>query len=281
VFSPPFAALYTYSSTERDLGNCKTEAEFMGHFRFIIQELLRVTMPGRICAVHVFDIPAMLVRDGYIGIKDFSGDVIREFQKCGWIYDARIPIDKNQQAQSIRTHSKALTMSQLEKDRSWLRPALPDYILKFRKAGDNAAPVVNGEITRDLWIEYASPSWPDPIPQDRCGQVGAFPTWYGIRETDTLQGWRGAGNHRNVGGNDEKHICPLQLETISRIIKLWSNKYERVFTPFMGIGSEVYQAVSLERYGIGIELKQEYFSLAAEYVAELVRESELFASVVG
>ncbi|RJQ29177.1 helicase [Candidatus Parcubacteria bacterium] len=277
VFSPPFASLYTYSSTERDLGNCKDEAEFLKHFDFIIEELYRVTIPGRICAVHVFDIPAMLIRDNFIGLKDFSGDVIRQFINHGWIYDARIPIDKNQQAQSIRTHSKALTMTQLEKDRSWLRPALPDYILKFRKPGENPAPVVNGGVTRDQWIEYAAPTWPDPI-ADRCAEMGAFPTWYGIRETDTLQGWRTKAGHRNTGGKDEKHICPLQLETISRIIRLWSNEHERIFTPFMGIGSEVYQAISLNRYGIGIELKPEYFELAVEYLSEYERGMELFAS---
>jgi DNA modification methylase len=199
VFSPPFASLYTYSASERDLGNSRNENEFFSHFQFIIKELFRVIKPGRVCAVHVADIPAMLVRDGYIGLKDFSGDVVKEFQKAGWVWDSRIPIDKNQQAQSIRTHSKALTMTQMKKDRSWLRPALPDYILKFRKPGENKVFVAGG-MSGDEWIEIANPTWPNE--DDRCAEWGAWATWYGIRESDTLQGWMSAR-----GSKDERHIC--------------------------------------------------------------------------
>ena len=254
VFSPPFQSLYTYSPTERDLGNSRNAGQFNEHFGFIIDDLFRVTKPGRICAVHVADVPAMMVRDGFIGMKDFSGDVIRLFQERGWIFDARIPIDKNQQAQSIRTHSKALTMAQLHRDRSWLRPAMPDYILKFRKPGDNPVPVVGG-MTGDEWIELANPTWPNE--HDRAAEWGAWATWYGIQESDTLQGWQAAR-----GNDDERHICPLQLGTIERCIRLWTNPGETVLDPFNGIGSTGDQALRMERKYIGIELKPEYWQVS-------------------
>jgi DNA modification methylase len=260
VFSPPFESLYTYTPTERDLGNSKNRDEFIGHFKFIVTELLRITKPGRVAAVHVADIPAMLVRDGYIGLKDFSGDVIRLFIECGWTFDSRIPIDKNQQAQSIRTHSKALTMSQLEKDRTWNRPALPDYILKFRKPGDNPVPVKDKGVTRDEWIELANPTWPGK--DDRAADAGAFATWYGIDESDTLN-YRGSR-----ASEDERHICPLQLGTIERCIRLWTNPGELVFTPFAGVFSEVYTAVKLGRRGLGVELKPEYFRQGVKNMRE-------------
>ena len=253
VYSPPFSSLYVYSPSERDLGN-SSETAFFDHYRYIIDQVLRVTMPGRVTAVHVADTPAMLARDGYIGLKDFSGDVIRAYIAAGWIFDARIPIDKNQQAQSIRTHSKALTMSQLERDRTWNRPALPDYILKFRKPGENTIPVVNGDVSRDLWIEYANPTWPGHD-GDRAADAGAFATWYGIRETETLNVVEARSEE------DERHICPLQLGTIERCVRLWSNKGETVLTPFGGIASECYQALRLGRKAIGIELKPTYWNV--------------------
>lgn len=270
VFSPPFASLYTYSPSDRDLGNCQGDDEFFVHFGFIIDELLRVVKPGRICAVHVFDIPAMQVRDGYIGLKDFSGDVLREFIKHGWIYDSRIPIDKNQQAQSIRTHAKGLTMTQMEKDRTWSRPALPDYILKFRKPGENQVPVKDGDITRDLWIEWANPTWPSD--DDRCAEIGNQATWYGIAESETLQGFRSGKWHRNNGGNDERHICPLQLPVYERVIRLWSNRGETILEPFLGIGSGAVVALRLNRKAIGIELKGDYFAEACKNVEQVASE---------
>jgi DNA modification methylase len=263
VTSPPFAQLYTYSASERDLGNSRTEAEFLEHFAFVVRELLRVLAPGRVAAVHVFDIPAMLVRDGYIGLKDFSGDVIRLFLRHGWTFDARIPIDKNQQAQSLRTHAKGLTFQQLERDRSWSRPALPDYILKFRKPGDNARPVEGG-VSRDQWIEWANPTWPNE--HDRCAEFGAHATWYGIRETDTLnalrkRGYAGLDESREAA--DERHICPLQLGTIERCVLLWSNPDETVLDPFGGIASTGYVARKLGRRFVGAELKPSYFAAGA------------------
>lgn len=272
VFSPPFSSLYTYSATERDIGNTRDDDEFFAHFGFVIDGLLRATKPGRVCAVHVADVPAMLVRDRYIGLKDFSGEVIRAFIARGWIFDARVPIDKNQQAQSIRTHAKGLTMTQMEKDRTWSRPALPDYILKFRKPGENAVPVKDGDITRDLWIEYANPTWPGTN-GDRAADAGAFATWYGISESDTLNIAEGRG------ADDDRHICALQLGTIERIIRLWSNKGELVCSPFAGIGSEGYEAVRLGRRFWGAELKPRYAEVAVKNlnrVTTVVTEPTLF-----
>jgi DNA modification methylase len=237
IFSPPFLSLYTYTPTERDIGNSKNEAEFFGHFGYIIDGLLRATKPGRNCCVHVAQVPAMLVRDGYIGLKDFRGKTVEEFERRGWIFHGEVTIDKCPQAQAIRTHSKGLSFSQLKKDSSWLRPALADYILVFRKPGDNPEPIIP-DVTNDEWIEWARP------------------VWYGIRESDTLNVGEGRGD------DDERHICPLQLGTIERCIKLWSNRGEIVFSPFMGIGSEGYQALKLGRRFIGIELKRSYFEAA-------------------
>jgi DNA modification methylase len=256
VYSPPFSSLYTYSATERDIGNSASDEQFFDHFRFVIGEVLRVTKPGRVTCVHVADVPAMLARDGYIGLKDFSGDVIRAYIAAGWILDARVPIDKNQQAQSIRTHAKGLTMTQMEKDRTWSRPALPDYILKFRKPGENAVPVNGGDVTRDLWIEYANPTWPGD--NDRCADAGSMATWYGIRESDTLnvQAARTA--------EDERHICPLQLGTIERCIRLWTNAGETVLDPFGGIASTGHEAVRLGRRFVGVELKPSYWRVGVQ-----------------
>lgn len=274
VYSPPFAGLYVYSASDRDLGNSSSDTEFFDHFRYIIGEVLRVTKPGRVTCVHVADVPAMLARDGYIGLKDFSGDVIRAYIAAGWTFDGRVPIDKNQQAQSIRTHAKGLTMTQMEKDRTWSRPALPDYILKFRKPGENTVPVCGGDVTRDLWIDWANPTWPGN--DDRCGDAGAFSTWYGISESDTLnvQAARTA--------EDERHVCPLQLGTIERCIRLWSNVGETVLSPFAGIGSEGYEAVRLGRRYIGVELKASYFRVAVQNLkraAESLEMPDLFSAI--
>ena len=250
-YSPPFESLYTYSPTERDLGNSKTSQEFFGHYAFIIRELLRVTKPGRNTAVHTADVPAMLGKDGYIGLKDFPGEVIRAHEREGWIYHGRVTIDKNPQAQAIRTHSKALLFVQMNKDSSWSRPALGDYILIFRKPGDNAVPITpvkNGEIDNELWIKWASP------------------IWTGIHESDTLQ-FRSARDCK-----DDRHICPLQLGTIERCIKLWSNPGETVLTPFGGIGSEAYQALKFGRKAIAIELKESYFKVMVKNLASAQQE---------
>jgi DNA modification methylase len=239
IFSPPFLSLYTYTDSERDLGNSRTPGEFFQHFGFIIRELRRVTKPGRLAAVHVAQITSTLNADGHIGLKDFRGKTIEAFEADGWIYHGEACIDKNPQAQAIRTHSKALLFAQLRKDASWLRPALADYILVFRSLGENAVPV-HPDISNDDWIEWA------------------HPIWYGIRETDTLNVAVARGN------DDERHICPLQLGTIERCVRLWSNPGETILSPFAGIGSEGYQAILLGRKFIGIELKRQYFKVAVK-----------------
>jgi DNA modification methylase len=243
VYSPPFADLYTYTNSPRDLGNSRGAGQFFDHYRFIIREVLRVTKPGRLTCVHTSDIPAMAQKDGYIGIKDFPGDVIRAYQAEGWVFQGRAFVQKNPQAQAIRTKSKALLFVQLRKDSTDSRPALVDQVLLFSKPGDNAVPVnpvANHEIDNELWIEWA------------------HGIWVGIRETDTLQ------YHAARSGDDEKHICPLQLGVIERCIKLYSNPGETVLTPFMGIGSEAYMAVKLGRRAIGIELKPSYYDVAVQ-----------------
>lgn len=259
VYSPPFADLYTYTDSERDLGNSRNDEEFFEHYRFVIREVLRVTKPGRLTCVHTSDIPAMAQRDGYIGIKDFPGEVIRAHQAEGWTFVGRAFVQKNPQAQAIRTKSKALLFVQLRKDSGDSRPALIDQVLFFRKSGDNAVPikpVENGEMDNETWIEWA------------------HGIWLGIQETDTLQ-YTTARD-----GNDEKHVCPLQLGTIERCIKLYSNPGETVLTPFMGIGSEAYMAVKLGRKAIGIELKESYFDVAVKNLEEAelqARQVDLFS----
>ncbi|MDD5708697.1 MAG: DNA methyltransferase [Kiritimatiellae bacterium] len=250
VFSPPFMSLYTYSPTERDLGNSRSEAEFFTHFGFIIDELRRVTKPGRNCAVHVAQIPAMQVRDGYIGLKDFRGKTIQAFEDHGWIFHGEVAIDKDPQAQAIRTKSKALLFVQLHKDASWSRPALADFILVFRKPGENAVPI-KPHLTNDEWIEWARP------------------IWYGISESDTLQ------YHEARGEDDERHICPLQLGTIERVVRLWSNPGETVLSPFAGIGSEGHVALCHGRKFVGIELKPEYFEIAVRNLREAEAQAKM------
>lgn len=237
IFSPPFLSLYTYTPTERDLGNSRSEDEFFRHFGFVIDHLLRVVRPGRNCAVHVSQVPARLMYDGYIGIKDFRGDVIRAFANRGWIYHGEVCIDKDPQVQAIRSHAKQLLFAQLRKDAAWLAPAYADYILIFRKPGENLMPV-NPDITNDQWIQWARP------------------VWYGINATNTLNAAEGREQR------DERHVAPLQLDTIERCLRLWSNPGEVILSPFAGIGSEGYVAIKHKRRFIGIELKRSYFETA-------------------
>jgi len=255
VYSPPFMSLYTYTASPRDMGNCSTPDEFFEHFVFAIDQLLRVTKPGRLSCCHVAQVPAMLSRDGFIGMKDFRGLTISAFQDAGWIYHGEVCIDKDPQAQAIRTKSKSLLFATLKKDASWLRPALADYILVFRKPGDNAVPIVP-DVSNNEWIEWARP------------------IWYGIRESDTLNVAEARAN------DDERHICPLQLGTVERCVRLWSNSGELVLSPFAGIGSEGYESVRLGRRFLGVELKPEYFQVAVRNLhAAVARKSqrELFA----
>jgi DNA modification methylase len=250
VFSPPFQSLYTYSPSERDLGNSRTPEEFWQHFSFISDQLIRVIKPGRNVAVHVAQVPKIKAVHGVIGLFDFRGDTIRHFEQAGFTYYGEVCIDKDPQAQAIRTHSKALLFTQFHKDSTWSRPALADYILLFKAPGDNAVPV-NPDVDNNQWIEWARP------------------IWYGIKESDTLNVVEARSN------DDERHIAPLQLGTIERCIRLWSNPGETVLSPFGGIGSEPYQAIKLGRKAIAIELKPEYFAVLAKNVERAIASAEL------
>lgn len=243
VYSPPFEDLFTYSNSPRDLSNSRGSDEFFAHYKFIISELLRVTKPGRLSCVHTSDIPAMASRDGFIGMKDFPGRVIQAHEEAGWKFFGRAFVQKNPQAQAIRTKAKGLLFVQIRKDTADSRPAIADQILIFKKDGDNAVPidpVSHGELDNETWIEWA------------------HGIWLNISESDTLQ-YQSA---RAEG--DEKHICPLQLGTIERCIKLYSNIGETVLTPFGGIGSEAYMAIKLKRQARLIELKPSYFQTAVK-----------------
>jgi len=257
VFSPPFAELYTYSSHIEDLGNSKDYKEFFEQFGFLASELFRVIKQGRNIAVHCMDLPIQKGKEGYIGLRDFSGMIIELFQQVGFIYHSRVTIWKDPVVEMQRTKALGLLHKQIKKDSTMSRVGIPDYVLIFRKDGDRNTPVTNTDLSVDLWQKYASPVWMD------------------INYSNTLQGYRNARED-----DDEKHICPLQLDTIERLIYLYTNKGDTVFTPFMGIGSEVYQAVKMSRYGIGFELKESYFNLAQKNLQELVKskgQEEIFS----
>jgi DNA modification methylase/superfamily II DNA or RNA helicase len=250
VFSPPFESLYTYSPSERDLGNSSSSAEFWQHFSWISDNLLRVLKPGRLAAVHVQQLPTTKAVDGVIGMRDFRGDTIRHFVDRGFIYHGEVCVDKDPQAQAIRTKAKSLMFVQLHKDSSWMRPAFADYILLFRKPGENTEPIVNDWVSNNDWIQWARP------------------IWYGIRESDTL-------NVRDARSrDDERHIAPLQLETIRRAVLLWSNPGDLVLSPFGGIGSEGFVSVKENRRFVGVELKPEYHRVGASNLRRAEQERD-------
>jgi DNA methylase/SNF2-related domain len=238
VFSPPFADLYTYSNHAADMGNSRSYEEFRQHFGYLVPELRRVMMPGRNVAVHCMDLPIQKGKEGYIGLRDFSGLIREAFEAEGFIYHSRITIWKDPVVEMQRTKALGLLHKQVKKDSVMSRVGMPDYILVFRAPGENPVPISQTDIPVDMWQKYASPVWMD------------------INYGKTLQ--RESAREEK----DEKHICPLQLDTIERLIHLWSNRGETVLTPFGGIGSEVYQALKMGRRGIGIELKEQYFNVA-------------------
>jgi DNA modification methylase len=239
VFSPPFAELYTYSSHVEDMGNSKDYKEFLIQFGFLVKELYRVLKSGRNVAVHCMDLPIQKGKEGYIGLRDFSGMILSAFQDAGFVYHSRVTIWKDPVTEMQRTKSLGLLHKQIKKDSTMSRVGIPDYVLIFRKDGERNDPVRNTDIPVDLWQKYASPVWMD------------------INYSDTLQGFRNAREEE-----DEKHICPLQLPTIERLIHLYTNPGDTVLSPFLGIGSEIYQAVKMGRKGIGFELKESYFQQA-------------------
>jgi len=242
IFSPPFASLYTYSNSNRDMGNSKTYDEFWKHFKFLIKDLFRILRSGRNISVHCMNLPISKARDGYIGIRDFRGDIIKSFQEEGFIYHSEAVIWKDPVLAMQRTKALGLLWKQLKKDSSMCRQGIPDYVVTFRKPGENANPITHTaeEFPVDLWQHYASPCWMD------------------IRQSNTLNGKFATENE------DERHICPLQLDVIYRCLRLWSKEGDVVLSPFAGIGSEGFVAIQMKRKFIGIELKKSYWKFAIE-----------------
>lgn len=251
VYSPPFAGLYVYSASERDLGNSSGNAEFLEHYGFIIRELLRVTKPGRNSCVHVADIATTKATHGVTGLYDLPGDVIRAHQAAGWVFYGRWWVDKNPQAVATRTKAQHLLFATKNRDSAKSAPCTGDQLLLFKKPGDNAVPIPHEAdeqppgLSNEDWIQWARP------------------VWLGIRESNTL----------NVAiareSADERHLHPLQLEFIERCVRLWSNPGELVLSPFGGVGSEPYTALKLGRRGLGIELKRSYWATAVENLRRL------------
>lgn len=253
VYSPPFASLFTYSPSPRDLGNSADRSEFLDHYGYVSREVLRTLKPGRIAAVHVQQLTTTKATHGVIGMTDFRGDVIRQHLTDGWIFHGEVTIDKDPQAQAIRTKAHALMFQTLKRDSAGNRPALADYLIMFRKPGVNAVPVKPTEhgLSNEDWIEWARP------------------IWRGIRETNTLN----TAVAREDA--DERHICPLQLDLIERVVRLWSNPGETVMSPFAGIGSEGYEAVRLGRRFVGCELKASYWQTAVDNLMRLEFEQSV------
>jgi DNA modification methylase len=245
VFSPPFAELYVYSDSPNDMGNVTNYKQFEQHFKYLIPELKRVIKSGRICAIHCMDLPIQKGKEGYIGLRDFSGMLIEWFQECGFIYHARTTIWKNPVTEMQRTKALGLLHKTIKKDSSMSRVGIPDYVLFFRNDGENQTPIKHQD---------TDPKEPNYLPVE-LWQKYASPVWYDVDYSRTLQYRSGRD------GNDEKHICPLQLDTIERCIHLYSNEGETILSPFGGIGSEGYQAVKMKRKSISIELKDSYFLL--------------------
>jgi DNA modification methylase len=246
VFSPPFSDLFVYSDSERDMGNCGSHDEFMQHYDYFTRALLRVLKPGRVACVHCSDLPARKSKDGFIGLHDFGGDLIRAHRDAGWIYHARCTIWKDPVIEMQRTKALGLLYKQLKKDSSRSRVGMPDYMLFFRKDGDNPDPVTHDpeDLPVSMWQELASPVWME------------------VNQTKVLNGRQAKGEQ------DERHICPLQLDVIERCITLYSNPGDLVLDPFNGIGSTGYQAVKMGRRYLGVELKPEYARQAARFLQQ-------------
>lgn len=237
IFSPPFSSLYTYSNSDRDMGNSRNDSEFYEHFTYLVKELYRITMPGRLLSFHCINIPLMKQKDGVIGLKDFRGELIKIFIDAGFIFHSEVCIWKNPVTEMQRTKALGLLHKQIKKDSSMSRQGIPDYVITMRKPGENPEPIehTNDTFPVDLWQKYASPVWMD------------------IRQSDTLQ------KKSARAEEDERHICPLQLEVIKRCICLWTNPGDIVLDPFTGIGSSNYMALRLDRRTVGIELKDSYY----------------------
>jgi DNA modification methylase len=264
IFSPPFANLYIYSDDLADMGNCKNSDEFFIQFDFLIPELYRVLKPGRLCAVHCKDLVKYKNRDGMAGIYDFSGDIIKHFEKFRFQYHSRITIWKDPVTEMQRTKAHGLLWKQLRKDSTFSRMGMPDYILLFRKWADDEEIIEPVTHTMEdfpvrKWQQYASPVW----------EYESTPVWWDIQQTNVL-------NVKSAKDDkDEKHICPLQLDVIERLIELYSNPDDVVFTPFLGIGSEAYVALKMGRKAIGVELKESYFNQAVTYCKDITNNDQI------
>jgi hypothetical protein len=256
IFSPPFASLYTYSNSPRDMGNCRNDAEFFEHFAHLIEHLARVMKPGRNVSFHCMLMPTSKERDGYIGLKDFRGDLIRAFQAKGFIYASEVCIWKDPVTAMQRTKALGLLHKTVRGNASMSRQGIPDYLVTVRAPGE-----VEDRVTHD----------PQQYPVQKWQQV-ASPVWTDIDPSDTLQ-FRSAREH-----DDERHICPLQLEVIRRGIDLWTNPGDVVLSPFMGIGSEGYVALQMGRRFVGVELKRSYFEQAARNLEMATAQDGLFAA---
>lgn len=241
VFSPPFPEMYCYSDDVRDMGNCASPDEFEQHLSFLAPEIFRILKTGRNIAIHCMDTPVQKGKYGYIGLRDFSGMILRIFESVGFIYHSRVTIWKNPVTEMQRTKALGLLHKQVKKDATMSRVGIPDYVLIFRKDGERSDPV-RCPISVDTWQRYASPVWMD------------------IDYGDTLNAASGRQQE------DEKHICPLQLPTIERLIHLYTSEGDTILTPFMGIGSEVFQAIKMNRKAVGIELKKSYYDQAVKNV---------------
>jgi DNA modification methylase len=259
VYSPPFESLFVFSNSERDMGNNASSADFWAHYRFLIAEHIRIMKPGRLVAIHCMQLPTSKARDGYIGLKDFRGEIIRAHQEAGFIYHSEVCIWKDPVVAMQRTKALGLLYKQLRKDSAMSRQGIADYLVIMRKPGENPEPVTHAHesFPVDMWQRYASPVWMD------------------INQSKTLQYMSARDN------DDERHISPLQLEVIERAIELWTNPNDLVYTPFLGIGSEAYTALKMGRRGIGSELKPSYFKLAVENCKSAVvdNQSDMFAEV--
>lgn len=290
IFSPPFPGMYAYTNSARDIGNVKNFSELIDHFGFLMPELLRITMPGRSCCIHLTQEPVFKGRDGFVGLRDFRGLVIQRMEAAGWIYYGEVTIDKNPQLKASRTKEHSLLFKTLARDSSSVRMAMADYLLQFRKPGENPIPIEAGThgrwnrdggwITEDEWCEWASPVWYRKISENDAQRYPNYPALTqstdGIAETDVLSVRDGSREN-----DDEKHICPLQLGVIERAVKLWSAPGDLVFSPFAGIGSEGYKAVMLGRRFVGVELKRSYWEVACRNLRDAERRlktDDLFGS---
>jgi hypothetical protein len=248
IYSPPFASIFVYSDSENDMGNCADDAEFMEHYKFLVEQMFRVHKPGTLSAVHCSDLPSTKWKDGHIGLKDFMGDIVNAHKEAGFILHSRVTIWRDPVVEMTRTKALGLLYKQVTKDSSKSRVGMPDYLCVFRKPGEREVPVGHDKIKFPVerWQEMASPVWMD------------------IKQTRTINSEKGMKLPRSEA--EERHICPLQLDVIENSLFLWSNPGDVVFSPFMGVGSEGAMSLRHDRKFIGTELKESYWSQACKHL---------------